>query len=55
MFAIAAAALGLSMMMWAKSDVAAIDSDIVRPKVGVGTYRVLPTPYLPFQVADPVW
>ena len=54
-FAIAATVLGLTMLIWAKSSVVAPGADIVRPKVGVGTYEVRPAPHLPIQVLEPVW
>ena len=54
-FAIAAAVLGFIMLVWAKSNVAATDAGAVRPKVGVGTYQVVPNASLPIQVIEPVW
>jgi hypothetical protein len=52
-FAIAATVLALTILMWAKSSVA--PADIVRPKLGVGTYEVRPAPYPPIQALEPVW
>jgi hypothetical protein len=54
-FAIAATMLGLTMFFWAKSSVDATGADIVRPKVGFGTYQVMPSSYLPIQAVEPIW
>jgi len=53
-FAIAATMLGLAMIFWAKS-VVATSADIVRPKIGLSTYFVTPSPYLPIQVIEPIY
>jgi len=54
-FAIAAAVLGFAMMFWAKSSVVATSADVIRPKVGLTTYSVAPSSYLPIQSVQPIW
>jgi hypothetical protein len=54
-FAIAATMLGLAMIFWAKSSVVATSADIVRPKIGSSTYVITQSPYLPFQVIEPIY
>ena len=46
-FAIAATMLGLAMLFWAKSSVVATSADIPRPKIGLASYQVMPSAYLP--------
>jgi hypothetical protein len=53
-FAIAATIMG-AMMFLAKSNVVVTSADIVRPKIGLSTYVVKPSSYLPIQVIDPIW
>jgi hypothetical protein len=53
-FAIAATMMGLAMIFWAKSNVVATSAD-VRPKVGLSSYVVTPSSYLPFQVIEPIY
>jgi hypothetical protein len=52
-FAIAATMLGLAMIFWATSSV--VGADIVRPKVGLSSYIVTPSSYVPFQVVEPIF
>jgi hypothetical protein len=52
-FAIAATIMGLAMIFWAS--VVATSADVVRPKVGLSSYVVTPSSYLPFQVIEPIY
>ena len=54
-FAIAATIFGLAMIFWAKSSVVATSADVMRPKVGLTTYSVAPSSYLPIHAVEPVW
>jgi hypothetical protein len=54
-FAIAATIIGLAMIFWGKSSVTATSADTVKPKVGLLSAVVTPSPYLPIQVVDPIW
>ena len=54
-FAIAATIFALSMVFWAKSSVVATSADVMRPKVGLTTYSVAPSSYLPIHAVEPVW
>jgi hypothetical protein len=54
-FAVAATMLALTMIFWAKSSVVATSADVIRPKVGLTTYNVAPSSYLPIQSVQPVW
>ena len=54
-FAVAATMLALAMIFWAKSSVVATSADVIRPKVGLTTYNVAPSSYLPIQSVQPVW
>jgi hypothetical protein len=54
-FAIAATMLGLAMIFWVRSSVVATSADVVRPNIGVTTYNVTPSSYLPIQVVEPIW
>jgi hypothetical protein len=54
-FALAAAIMGLAMILWAKSSVVATNAEIVRPKIGVSPYVVMTHPYLPIQVIEEVY
>jgi hypothetical protein len=54
-FAIAATMLGLAVLFWAKSSVVATSADISRPKIGMASYQVMPSAYLPIQVVEPTW
>jgi hypothetical protein len=52
-FAIAATMLGLAMIFWAKSSV--VSADTARPKVGLSSYYVVTSSYLPIQAVEPIW
>jgi hypothetical protein len=54
-FAIVATIMGMAMIFWAKSSVVATSADVVRPKVGLSSYVVTPSSYLPFQVIEPIY
>jgi hypothetical protein len=54
-FAIVATMLGLAMIFWVKSSVVATSADAIRPKVGLTTYNLAPSSYLPIQLVEPVW
>jgi len=54
-FAIVATMLGLAMIFWVKSSVVATSADASRPKVGLATYNLTPSSYLPIQSVEPVW
>jgi len=54
-FAVAAMILGLSTTFWIKSGVVATSADLPRPKIGLSSYVVTPSPYLPFQVMEPIY
>jgi hypothetical protein len=53
-FAIAAATMGLAMIVWAKAGMVASNGDVVRPKVVLSS-PMMSNPYLQFQVLDPVY
>jgi hypothetical protein len=52
-FAIAAATVGLAMIVWAKAGMVASNGDVVRPKVALSS--PMSNPYLPIQVLNPVY
>ena len=54
-FAIVATMLGLAMIFWVKSSVVATGADAIRPKVGLTTYNLTPSSYLPIRSVEPVW
>jgi hypothetical protein len=54
-FAVAAMILSLSTMFWMKSGVVATGADAARSKAGQVTYTLTSSPYLPFQVVEPVY
>jgi len=45
----------LAMIFWAKSSVVATGADIVRPKIGLSTYAITSSSYLPFQAIEPIY
>jgi hypothetical protein len=51
-FTVAATILGLAMALWAKSAVVATHAEVVRPAVGLTSYVVRSTSYLPIQQLD---
>jgi hypothetical protein len=53
-FAVAATIMGLAMIFWVKSSVVATSAD-VRPKVGMPSFVVTSSSYLPFQVIEPIY
>ncbi len=53
-FAVAATMMGLAMIFWVKSSVVATSAD-VRPKVGMSSFVVTSSSYLPFQVIEPIY
>ena len=54
-FGIAATALALAMIFWAKSSVEATNSDVVRPRIGPSPYVVMSGPYLPIRAIEEVY
>jgi len=54
-FGIAATAMALAMIFWAKSSVEATNTDLARPKIGLSSYVVVSSPYLPIQVIEEVY
>ena len=54
-FGIAATAMALAMIFWAKSSVEATNADLARPRIGLSSYVVVSSPYLPIQVIEEVY
>ena len=54
-FGIAATAMALAMIFWAKSNVEATNSDVARPRIGVASYVVVSSPYLPIHALEEVY
>lgn len=54
-FGIAATAMALAMIFWAKSSVEATNSDVARPRIGVPSYVVVSGPYLPIHALEEVY
>ena len=53
-FGIAATAIALAMIFWAKSSVEAI-TDAARPGIAVPSYVVVSSPYLPIKAIEEVY
>ena len=53
-FGIAATAIALAMIFWAKSSVEAI-TDVARPRIAVPSYVVVSSPYLPIHAIEEVY
>jgi hypothetical protein len=54
-FGIAATAMALAMIFWAKSSVEATGTDVARPRIGVPSYVLVSGPYLPIHVIEEVY
>jgi hypothetical protein len=54
-FGIAATAMALAMIFWAKSSVEATNGDVTRPRIGVPSYVVVSNPYLPIRAIEAVY
>jgi hypothetical protein len=54
-FGIAATAMALAMIFWAKSSVQATHTDGARSRPGVPSYVVVSSPYLPIQAMEEVY
>jgi hypothetical protein len=54
-FGIAVTAMALAMIFWAKSSVQATNTDLARSRIGVPSYLVGSSPYLPIQVMEEVY
>ena len=54
-FGIAATAMALAMIFWAKSSVEATNGDVARPRIGVPSYVVVSSPYLPIRAIEEVY
>jgi hypothetical protein len=52
-FGIAATVMALAMIFWAKSSVEA--TAVVRPKIGVPSYALVSSPYLPIHALEEVY
>ena len=47
--------MALAMIFWAKSSVEATNTDLARPRIGLSSYVVVSSPYLPIQVIEEVY
>jgi hypothetical protein len=52
-FAIAAATMGLAMIVWAKAGMVISNGDVVRPEAALSS--PMANPYLPIRVLEPVY
>jgi hypothetical protein len=51
-FGIAATAMALAMIFWAKSSVEATNTEVARPATGLSSYGVVSSPYLPIRAIE---
>ena len=54
-FGIAATAMALAMIFWAKSSVEATSTNAARAKIAVPSYAVVSSPYLPIRAIEEVY